>query len=70
MSGTFTTNGSYVTGANPAYLELVAADLTAAMVGVGYDIEANVVDHNDGDRTKLAEQGTLMVLPALGGNVG
>jgi hypothetical protein len=71
VSGTIFGAGSYVTFANPATLELVGGDLVPATIQPGlYDIEAIVVDHNDSDRSKLAEQGVFSLLSAQAGGSG
>ena len=69
VSGTNMAGGSYVTRNNPCILELVAADLTPAIIQPGiYDIEAGGVDSVDSSRFKVADQGVFALISTQGGS--
>ncbi len=68
VSGMVLGSGTKVTAENPATLTIVGQDFADVTPGV-YDIEAIVVDHADGDKAKLADEGIFVLQGTQGGSV-
>ena len=70
-SGTASANNSSCTAANPTTLRLAQADLAELDAGV-YDVEILLVDNSEtlpDNAIKLADQGTMHLMPTLAGPV-
>lgn len=68
-SANATANGSSVSAANPAVVEIKQEDLLEADIPPGtYDIEVGVVDASDEDDFKIVQKGTFVLHQTMAGD--